>query len=117
MVDRNTKFYHVATSIRKARKRIHNLKDQGCNIISDTTAIKGMVFNYFSSLFADDSGAYSYVLPMNKFPRIADKDGRKINASFMGDEIKAALFDMVPFKAPRLNGYHAGFYQKLRGHR
>lgn len=31
--------------------------------------------------------------------------------SFSREEIRKALFDMAPFKAPRSDGFHARFYQ------
>lgn len=48
----------------------------------------------------------------NAFPRLNNSDWDCVNADFTPEEIRKAMFDMAPFKAPGPDGFQAGFYQK-----
>ena len=45
--------------------------------------------------------------------RISANDLLLLNQLFTPEEAKGSLFDMALFKAPRVDGLHAGFYQKV----
>lgn len=109
---RNTKFYHVAATVCKAKMRIRGLKDSNERLVEDMEATKGMVFNFYSMLFTDDNVVSAHRLPRNKSPKISRTEWDKINAPFKGEEIKRALFEISPYKAPRPDRFHAGFYKK-----
>lgn len=52
-----------------------------------------------------------YHLSSNLFPRFMDQDIEFLAKVVTDEEIKKALFDMAPLKAPRRNGFHAIFFQ------
>lgn len=47
-----------------------------------------------------------------KFLDINQEEWDRVNAEFSAEDIRKAMFDMAPFKAPVSDGFHAGFYQK-----
>lgn len=109
--DRNTKFYHAATSIRKSRRKVCSLKNHEGDIITDQDVMKDMMFNFFTNLFAVSPGGYVQDISRNCFPKLEDTEWTTINAPLTNEEIKMAVFAMAPYKAPGPDGYHAGFYQ------
>ncbi|XP_073051225.1 uncharacterized protein [Primulina eburnea] len=48
-----------------------------------------------------------------KFPSLSEANLATLNAPVLIEEIKQALFDMEPFKAPGPDGFPAGFFQKM----
>lgn len=43
-------------------------------------------------------------------PRLAQAMKDSLNKDFVAEEVKQALFDMAPSKAPSVDGFTAGFY-------
>ncbi|XP_038687586.1 uncharacterized protein LOC119986972 [Tripterygium wilfordii] len=113
--DRNTKFYHASTIIKRSRSKVESLRDMGDNSIwvSDPMEIQQMVNCYFQSLFTADGSCDISLAARNSFPELNPEHREIIAASFRHEDIKQALFDMAPFKAPGPDGFHAGFYQRM----
>jgi len=71
-----------------------------------------MVRNFFINLCSDDSGPYqSYPLPGNRFLQLNSENICSLEEPFTSQEIRKALFDIGPLKAPGPDGFHALFYQ------
>ncbi|XP_019150554.1 PREDICTED: uncharacterized protein LOC109147346 [Ipomoea nil] len=45
------------------------------------------------------------------FPELSEEECAKINAPFNPEDVKLAMFEMAPTKAPSPDGFTAGFYQ------
>ncbi|XP_031111969.1 uncharacterized protein LOC116015942 [Ipomoea triloba] len=110
--DRNTKYYHIATSVKSSYNKISRLKTDNETWITDELEIRNHVRSYFVNLYKKERSSNIYMLQPRKFPRLADSEWEEVNAPFHPDDIKQALFDMAPCKAPGPDGYTAGFYQK-----
>ncbi|KAH1090754.1 hypothetical protein J1N35_018011 [Gossypium stocksii] len=67
--------------------------------------------NFFQKLYRDDLGPMRS-LPPNRFPSLASSDIDFLGRIVTDEEIKRALFDMAPLKAPGSDGFHAIFFQK-----
>ncbi|TYH44785.1 hypothetical protein ES332_D11G218800v1 [Gossypium tomentosum] len=50
-------------------------------------------------------------IPSFGFPRLTSSEVSFLEADITNEEIKRALFDMTPLKAPGSDGYHALFFQ------
>lgn len=48
---------------------------------------------------------------MNSFPKLTCDDEVFLKRTITDEEIKVAMFDMAPLKAPRSDGFHALFFQ------
>ncbi|XP_019199070.1 PREDICTED: uncharacterized protein LOC109192823 [Ipomoea nil] len=110
--DRNTRFYHAATSAKNKHDRIKVLKDENGHILTDESEIREHVQRYFMALFSKEPNACSQPLLQGAFPRLSTTDWAEINKPFGANEVKEALFEMAPCKSPGPDGYTAGFYQK-----
>ena len=99
--------------VRKHRNRIELLKISTGDWISDSLSLEQMVQEYYYNLFhEEDVGEPRSTIP-NGFVTLSEDKQHILRKPFTEEEIKRALFDMAPFKAPGVGGIHAGFYQKL----
>lgn len=110
--DKNTKFYHAATNVKKLRSRITQLKTDSGEWVQDTRMLKDMIRDHFIRIFTHEGAQDVDVRIRNGFPLIDRKEWDHISCEFSTDEIKRALFDMAPLKASGPDGFHAGFFQK-----
>ncbi|XP_031116600.1 uncharacterized protein LOC116020256 [Ipomoea triloba] len=110
--DRNTKLYHAATKNKKAKTWRHNFLDSDGNPMNDEHMIERAIQEYFSGIFTKDVEADTSCIPKGKFPVLSEDSWSTFNAAFSIEEVKSALFDMRPLKAPGPDGFHAVFYQK-----
>lgn len=51
-------------------------------------------------------------MPPNRFPQFASTDSDFLGRVVTNEEIKRAMFDMAPLKAPGSDDFHAIFFQK-----
>lgn len=73
--DRNTKFFHLSTVIRRNHNRIEMLPDNTGRWISNTEAVKGMVVDYWKGLFTEEFPNYpGNNFRPNYFPVLSKKE-------------------------------------------
>ncbi|XP_019162021.1 PREDICTED: uncharacterized protein LOC109158590 [Ipomoea nil] len=111
--DRNTKFYHAATMVRRARNKIRSLKDDTSEWINEGQQLQQHVHKFFSNLFREETPAPREEAVRGRFPTLNSAAWRVFNRKVTIDEVKTAVFDMNPMKAPGPDGYHAAFYQQM----
>ncbi|XP_031103194.1 uncharacterized protein LOC116006838 [Ipomoea triloba] len=110
--DRNTKFYHAATKIKKASTRRHTLTDANGNPLTDEVLIENVIQDYFTKIFTREDEVDLSCTPHGCFPVLREEVWTCFNAAVSLEETRVALFDMSPLKAPGPDGFHAKFYQK-----
>lgn len=110
--DRNTQYYHAAATIRKAHKKTFKLKNVEGMGTSEDRDSKCIVYDHFYNQFADHNQITDPSNFISNFPTLNTEIWNQINSDFKPEEIKRALFDMDPFKAPGPDGFPAGFYQQ-----
>ncbi|KAL5823284.1 hypothetical protein ACOSQ4_021184 [Xanthoceras sorbifolium] len=74
-----------------------------------------IVVNYYENIFCSSvpsSASISLVID-SITQRCSSATVRHLDRSFTAEEIRLALFQIVPAKAPGVNGFTTGFYQKL----
>ncbi|XP_010666673.1 uncharacterized protein LOC104883809 [Beta vulgaris subsp. vulgaris] len=54
--DRNTRYFHLSTLIRRRQNRIETLKDESDNWTMDDSQVKALVLKYWSELFQEEEG-------------------------------------------------------------
>ena len=111
--ERDTKFFHSKSSHRRKRNYIKRLKDIDNNWVKDIQDITGVATSYFQNMFkAGTCAKMKYCL--NAVPyKITIEMHQLLTSDYSAEEIKAALFQMGPMKAPCPNGMNALFYQKF----
>ncbi|KAL8151999.1 hypothetical protein V2J09_021807 [Rumex salicifolius] len=111
--DRNTKFFHTSTMIRRRRKKNVGLKNEVGEWIDDPPVLKEMVIGYFSNIYTLPADVDPVpVLPRGGFMRLSSNDLMGLSAPFTDIEIWQAMKSMGAYKAPGIDGYQPVFYQK-----
>lgn len=109
--DRNTHYYHTKARVRRSRNRISTLKNPDGMWISDNLALPVMVRDYFISLYSADASPHPVYNHRGLFPTLPSGLWDSFNADVTVEEVRLALFDMKPLKAPGPDGLHALFFQ------
>lgn len=110
--DRNTKFFHSRATERKRRNTIKSLCGPENNEVSDVVGMGALVNGFYSDLFASgiDSSNFSEVTDTIT-PMITATDNASLLRPFTPTEVKTALFQMSPSKAPGPDGMPPKFFQ------
>lgn len=108
--DRNTKFYHNRTVQHRKYNRINTLRIPSGEWCSDQDILRAEAVPFFENLFGERMKPIKG-LPFNIFPKFNDLDVTFLERGVSDEEIKKALFDMAPLKAPGSDSFHAHFFQ------
>lgn len=76
---------------------------------SDQSILSDEATKFFEKLYGEKPSAKS--TPLNIFSLLKEQDIDFLKKPVLNDEIKKALFDMAPLKAPGSDGFHARFFQ------
>ncbi|XP_056697578.1 uncharacterized protein [Spinacia oleracea] len=110
--DRNTKFFHLSTVIRRRRNRIEMLQNSDGVWLLEPQAVKNLVVEYWKGLFREDSqNAQTDPFIINCFPTIPPTDWANLTKPYAACEVQAAIMSMKPYKAPGPDGFQPVFYQ------
>uniref|UniRef100_A0A2N9HJ77 Reverse transcriptase domain-containing protein n=1 Tax=Fagus sylvatica TaxID=28930 RepID=A0A2N9HJ77_FAGSY len=111
--DRNTKFFHTSTLVRRRANKIVRLRNSVGEWIIDSDLIRLHIQQGFVGLFST-----SHVHPPSGFclplwaPRVLDQKALSLTAHVDAKDVKMSLWSLKAFKAPGPDGLHPGFFQK-----
>lgn len=108
--DKNTRYFHTTTMVRRKRNKIEALSDDDGNLVTDPETLKAMAVNYFRSLYAHSEGGSPYNTGLT-FPRLSSETIHNIVRPLDAEEIKNAVFGMGALKAPGPDGLNPLFFQ------
>lgn len=108
--DRNTKFFHGVTAVRRKKNTYDILQEEEGNWVGEPTRIETMVTKCYRDLFADD-GIRDVACITGPFPKLSDQEMRAINKEFTKGDIFNVMSHMGSFKAPSLDGLQATFFK------
>nr|KYP46734.1 Retrovirus-related Pol polyprotein LINE-1 [Cajanus cajan] len=108
--DRNTKFFHGSTIIRRRKSKVERLLNDSDEWTSQKDDSERMVTNFYKNLFSDSGDATPFGIS-NAFPKLNNDDIALIGAPIRDDEVLAAVKRMSNFKAPGPDGLQAIFYK------
>ena len=109
--DRNTKFFHAVASQRRKRNKIEGLMEEGVWLES-LEDIERVILNYFSSIYSTDH-PNSFEASLNAVDqRVTQEMNGELLRTFSEEEIRAALNQMHPTKAPGPDGMSPIFFQQ-----
>ncbi|XP_034217323.1 uncharacterized protein LOC117628881 [Prunus dulcis] len=109
--DRNTKFFHTTTIIRRKRNKIERLKNANGIWIEEANSLKILAVDHFSNLFSTTSLGDYVIDPPNLFPPVDVVDLHGLVQPINMTEVKTSLFNIGGLKAPGADGFPACFYQ------
>ncbi|KAG8501637.1 hypothetical protein CXB51_004070 [Gossypium anomalum] len=108
--NRNTSFFYNRTMQRRKSNRILALRISNGEWCSDQSILSDEALKFFEKLYGEKPSAKSNP-PFNFFSRLKEQDIDFLQKPVLNEEIKKALFNMAPLKAPRSDGFHAHFFQ------
>ena len=111
--DKNTNFFHSKASQRRCRNFIQGIKTPKGVWVKKIEDVAKVAINYFENIFSSGRcdrmeeclNAVSYKMPPDMI--------NVLSSEFSVDEVKMALFQIGPTKAPRPDGMNAHFYKKF----
>ncbi|KAM6546692.1 hypothetical protein CsatB_027428 [Cannabis sativa] len=110
--DRNTKFFHAATVLRKRRNSIWAVKDKEGNIWREKKQIASTINSHFLDLYSSMQPCTPEGLEDlfdHKISSSANDDLSKVPSN---EEIREAVFCLHPLKAPGPDSFSGCFYRK-----
>ena len=110
--DRNSRFFHLSTVIRRKRNSIDAIKSDSGDWIISKSEIKKFVVSKFIDLFTEDPISYPSGLDNLILPTISSMQNEAFCHSPTPLEIKNVIFGMYNLKAPGPDGLPALFYKQ-----
>ncbi|XP_015950349.1 uncharacterized protein LOC107475230 [Arachis duranensis] len=110
--DRNTRYYHTKTAIRRKKNRILKLRKSDGQWCDQQERVMEMVMNFFKALYQEENGNCTFLNTIFTFPELRKdlKDVLSIPPSYT--QIQKALFDIRSLKVLREDGFPALFYKE-----
>ncbi|KAA3475693.1 Retrovirus-related Pol polyprotein LINE-1 [Gossypium australe] len=108
--DRNTKFFHSRTMQRRKFNRILALRISSREWCFEQDILSDEAVKFFEDLYGENPSPMPDI-PSDIFTSLKENDIHFLNKPVLNEEIKKALFDMAPLKAPGSDGFHAHFFQ------
>lgn len=109
--NKNTKYFHATCSKRKRNNHIQRLKNENGTWVDWQSGLPEIIKNYFQLLFTTGQTHTEEVLScINK--SISDQQNIELLGPVTEEEVKLAIFNMHPDKAPGPDGMTPAFFQK-----
>ncbi|KAL9674104.1 hypothetical protein QQ045_030374 [Rhodiola kirilowii] len=116
--DRNTKYFHACANQRHKKNWIKELRDARGYICSDKDKFTLIAAEYFDDIFRPSVDAdeidWNQQLECLR-PTITEEMNQALLEDISEEEVRRAVFNLSPLKAPGLDGFPALFYQKNWG--
>jgi hypothetical protein len=110
--DSNTKFFHQKASRRHNKNKITQLTRADGTITEHIDEMQQMTRDFYSNLYSSE-GTTNMEQVLSHVPRrVTDSMNAYLCIPFTDQEVKEALFQMFPLKAPGPDGYPAHFFQR-----
>jgi hypothetical protein len=111
--DRNTKFFHAKTVIRRKRNKIHGLHLPNGNWCTDDNTLREEAQLYFKTLFcSNDLNPCNGEIDGLQGPTLNEEACHSLTKQVTNEEVTRALNQMHPFKAPGPDGFQGIFFKQ-----
>lgn len=109
--DKNTKYFHASSSTRRRRNQIHKLKTVDGDWRTWQDGLPNLIEDFFQKLFTSNQMQGGQVIDCVSTTISADQN-RELIRGVTEEEVKRAIFQMHPDKAPGPDGMTPAFFQK-----
>ncbi|XP_038972547.1 uncharacterized protein LOC120104815 [Phoenix dactylifera] len=110
--DRNTKFFHQSTLIRRQRNRIRSIRDEDGQAIEDPIMICRVFEQFFRTRWTERTGSGIFTeLPLSP-EGVSDEDSLALIRPVSGREIQEAVWSLEGDKAPGPDGFPPVFFRR-----
>ena len=111
--DRNTKYYHTTTIVRRKRNKIEMLKDEVGRWVDQSEELEKLATKYYKRLYStEDLNLVTEKLPQQGFTDFTREELGSLNKQFSGVDVERSVRSMGKYKAPGPDGYQPIFYQE-----
>jgi hypothetical protein len=108
--DRNTRFFHLRASKRRKQNRITRLKKMNGQFTEDESELKSIVSQFYENLYTSE-GTEDMDRVLSTVPlKVTTEMNSKLLDPYTEGEVKEAVFQMFPTKAPGPDGFPAHFF-------
>lgn len=111
--DRNTKFFHNKANQRQKKNSINKLLSADGRWVTKKEELMALVREYYINLFRSDGCEVTERVLRSIPKKVTETMNRELTKSFTKDEVKKALQQMHPTKAPGPDGMTPFFFQKF----
>ena len=109
-MDKNTYFFHLRASHRRRKNQIKELQRPDEQTTSDLLEMEGLTNDFFQHLYTSE-GVNNMHQVLDTVPtRVTPEMNAMLNALYSQEEVKPALFQMFPLKAPGPDGFTGRIY-------
>nr|KYP32891.1 Transposon TX1 uncharacterized [Cajanus cajan] len=105
--DRNSKFFHAQTVVRRKRNKIED-----GSWATDPELLKVEVNRFFQKLFSVDTPVSLTKLQIDRMPSIGIEGASLLEGPITMEEVRRAVMSMGTFKAPGPNGFQPFFFKQ-----
>lgn len=110
--DKNTKFFHSSTKLKRARSRITCIRDCHGNMLFESDDISSEAVKFFKNLLSSENNDVSNNIASHIPSLISLDDNRMLMSPFSLEEVRGVVFAMNPDKALGPDGFTPLFFQK-----
>lgn len=109
--DKNTRYFHSSCNTRRRTNRIHKLKNDNGDWLNWKQGLQPLIVNYFQDLFSSAQDNTEEVTSC-VHSRLSNAQNMELMKEISEAEVKSAIFQMHPDKAPGPDGMTPTFFQK-----
>jgi hypothetical protein len=113
--DRNTSYFHKQAAERKRINKIDSLVRADGSVCGNREENHAEVQGFFESLYLSQGFRNMDELLAFVQPKVSQHLNDGMDAPYTEEEVRKALFQMAPSKAPGVDGFTAGFFQRHWG--
>lgn len=110
--DQNTKYFHMKATGRRRRNMIRGIRSDTGEWVIDHDEITSTAVEYFTQLFTSATSGSSETVLDSLDGRVTESMNSMLRKDFTQEEVRTAMFQMSPSKAPGPDGMNANFFQK-----
>ncbi|XP_038972101.1 uncharacterized protein LOC103699848 [Phoenix dactylifera] len=113
--DRNTRFFHRTTVIRRQRSMIHSLRDESGHRVEGEPAVRQVLLEFFRARWTEDGGPDDSDLLPRVDVGIADDENTTLVRPMSAQEVQEAVWALAADKAPGPDGFPPFFFRRYWG--
>lgn len=110
--DRNTGFFQAKARARGRTNRIRVLKREDGSEATEQWELEQLAIDFYQQLFAAQEQLEPERVCRHVPRKVTDQMNSFLDREFSSEEVEKALFMMHPGKAPGVDGFNAGFFQR-----